>query len=48
MQYLLKWKDYPHSENTWESQENMDCPHLIEAFENEKKKKKNSNIVWNR
>ena len=37
---LLKWKNYPDSENTWEPQSNLDCPELISDFEDRLKKKK--------
>jgi len=40
-EFLLKWKGYPDSENTWEPKDNLDCPELINEFESNWKKKQN-------
>jgi len=38
-EYLIKWEGYPDSENTWEPEENLDCPEIIKAFEDKLKTK---------
>lgn len=38
-QYLLKWKGYPNSENTWENEENLQCFELIKEYQRKKNEK---------
>ncbi|XP_063437285.1 uncharacterized protein LOC134718590 [Mytilus trossulus] len=39
VEYLLKWEGYPDSDNTWEPEDNIDCPELVTQFERKKKSK---------
>ena len=32
IQYLIKWKGYPLSEESWEPENNLNCPDLLEEF----------------
>ena len=44
VQYFLKWKGYPDSENSWEPLENLNCPELVEEFEKERKLRKKQKL----
>lgn len=45
--YLIKYKGYPDSENTWEPRENLSCPQLIRQFEKKLKTNRRSKRISN-
>lgn len=41
LEYLIKWENYPETQNTWEPIDNLKCPDIIQRFkEREKTKRK--------
>ena len=32
--YLIKWDGFPDSENTWEPEENLSCPKILNEYKN--------------
>ncbi|XP_078179117.1 putative chromo domain-containing protein LHP1 isoform X2 [Carex rostrata] len=41
LQYLIKWRDYPETANTWEPYDNIKyCADMLEAFEQSSRKRK--------
>lgn len=44
IEYLLKWKGYDETQNTWEPKENLTCDELMRVFEEKHKKKSEKSV----
>lgn len=42
VEYLLKWKGYPSEENTWEAEDSLECPELLQEYEKRRRLEKQS------
>lgn len=40
IEYLIKWENFPESDNTWEPSEHMKCPEIVQRFEEREKNKR--------
>lgn len=47
-EYLIKWKGYPHSENTWEPKKHLQCPELLKEFHLQRKSEHHPATNWTR
>lgn len=45
VEYLLKWKGYPAEDNTWESEESLECPELLRDYGERRRLEKKSVAV---
>jgi len=42
VEYLLKWKGYSSDDNTWEAEDSLDCPELLQDYETRRRQEKQS------